>query len=62
MKLKKDGILNIHDIQHSDQGNYTCKAENSHGNDKIVYNVFVRGKYNEPNIFNYTNYYLLLVL
>ncbi|XP_066905374.1 cell adhesion molecule Dscam1, partial [Halyomorpha halys] len=41
-EVRKDGVLNIRDIQHPDRGNYNCNAENLHGNDKIVYKVIVR--------------------
>lgn len=43
-QLRKDGQLNVRDIQHIDQGNYTCNAENVHGSDSITYQVVVRGK------------------
>jgi len=42
-QINKDGSLIIHDIQHSDRGNYTCAVENTHGKDEISYAVNVRG-------------------
>ncbi|PSN42210.1 hypothetical protein C0J52_11247 [Blattella germanica] len=41
--INKDGSFLIKDIQHSDEGNYSCSVENQHGNDEIVYSVKVRG-------------------
>jgi len=49
-QINKDGSLIIHDIQHSDRGNYTCAVENTHGKDEISYAVNVRG--NKPNKLN----------
>lgn len=46
-QIHKDGSLVIHDIQHSDRGNYTCAVENTHGKDEISYAVNVRG--NNPH-------------
>lgn len=43
IKINKDGSLVIHDVQHSDRGNYTCAVENMHGKDEISYAVNVRG-------------------
>ncbi|XP_050441202.1 cell adhesion molecule Dscam2 isoform X2 [Adelges cooleyi] len=41
-QINKDGALVIHDVQHTDRGNYTCFVENTHGKDEIVYTVNVR--------------------
>jgi len=43
IQINKEGSLIIHDIQHSDKGNYTCAVENMHGKDEILYAVNVRG-------------------
>ncbi|XP_065344124.1 cell adhesion molecule Dscam1 isoform X3 [Cloeon dipterum] len=41
-QINKDGSLTIRDVQSSDEGNYTCKVENSLGSDEISYHVKVR--------------------
>jgi hypothetical protein len=43
LQINKDGSFLIKDIQHSDEGNYSCSVENVHGNDEIVYSVRVLG-------------------
>ncbi|KAK3913833.1 Down syndrome cell adhesion molecule-like protein Dscam2, partial [Frankliniella fusca] len=35
------GALSIRDVQHSDEGNYTCSVENAHGRDEIAYSLVV---------------------
>ncbi|GFG29264.1 hypothetical protein Cfor_07941 [Coptotermes formosanus] len=40
-QINKDGSFLIKDLQHSDEGNYSCSVENVHGNDEIVYSVRV---------------------
>jgi hypothetical protein len=42
-QINKDGSFLIKDIQHSDEGNYSCAVENEHGKDEIVYSIKVRG-------------------
>jgi hypothetical protein len=42
-QINKDGSFLIKDIQHSDEGNYSCSVENVHGSDEIVYSIRVRG-------------------
>jgi hypothetical protein len=43
LQINKDGSFLIKDLQHSDEGNYSCSVENVHGNDEIVYSVRVLG-------------------
>ena len=43
LQINKDGSFLIKDIQHSDEGNYSCSIENVHGSDEIVYSVRVLG-------------------
>jgi hypothetical protein len=45
-QINKDGSFLIKDIQHSDEGNYSCTVENVHGSDEIVYSIRVRGTLN----------------
>jgi hypothetical protein len=42
-QINKDGSFLIKDIQHSDEGNYSCTVENVHGSEEIVYSIRVRG-------------------
>ncbi|XP_059483764.1 cell adhesion molecule Dscam2 [Neocloeon triangulifer] len=41
-QINKDGSLTIRDVQSTDEGNYTCKVENTLGTDEISYLVKVR--------------------
>jgi len=43
LQINKDGSFLIKDIQHSDEGNYSCSIENVYGSDEIVYSVRVLG-------------------
>ncbi|XP_068083883.1 cell adhesion molecule Dscam1 [Anabrus simplex] len=49
-QINKDGSLLIREIQHSDEGNYTCSVENVHGRDEIVYSVQVKVPPDPPNL------------
>jgi hypothetical protein len=43
LQINKDDSFLIKDIQHSEEGNYSCSIENVHGSDEIVYSVRVLG-------------------
>ncbi|GLH07043.1 Down syndrome cell adhesion molecule-like protein Dscam2 [Gryllus bimaculatus] len=49
-QINKDGSLLIREIQHSDEGNYTCSVENQHGKDEIIYSVQVKVPPDPPNL------------
>lgn len=49
-QINKDGSLVIHDVQHSDRGNYTCAVENTHGKDEISYAIHVRVPPSPPKL------------
>jgi len=38
-----NGSLAIVDVQTSDTGNYTCRAENRHGADEVVISLVIQG-------------------
>lgn len=41
-QLLDTGELILSNLQISDAGNYTCKVENGHGTDKIIYHLIVQ--------------------
>nr|CAD7405483.1 unnamed protein product [Timema poppensis] len=49
-QINKDGSLLIKDIQHNNEGNYTCSVENTHGRDEIVYSIKVRVPPDAPTL------------
>ncbi|XP_069681625.1 cell adhesion molecule Dscam1 isoform X3 [Periplaneta americana] len=49
-QINKDGSFLIKDIQHSDEGNYSCSVENIHGKDEIVYSIKVRVPPDAPTL------------
>lgn len=38
-----DGALSVKKLQVSDSGNYSCRVENRHGADEIIYALAVTG-------------------
>lgn len=44
-RLQANGsTLLVRDVQHADEGNYSCNVENAHGKDEITYSLVVRGR------------------
>ena len=46
-RVTTEGSLTIRSIQAEDHGNYTCKVNNTYGDDSVTHNLVVLG-----NIFN----------
>jgi hypothetical protein len=56
-QINKDGSFLIKDIQHSDEGNYSCSVENVHGSDEIVYSIRVLGMWQLRLFLDVTDLY-----
>lgn len=44
MEIAADNMLTIHNVQRSNEGNYSCIVSNHLGSDEIIYPVHVQGK------------------
>lgn len=42
-EVHADGALVVRKLQVSDSGNYSCRVENRHGADEIIYSLSVTG-------------------
>lgn len=49
-KRQHDGGLLLHDSKAEDSGNYSCRASNIHGTDRVTYRLVVMGEGTECKV------------